>query len=170
MRKVILSLVAFLLTGCAGGNVDPAVELKGDEGIAVLNLGCHHEIGYIEVFPRGGYSKGLHRSFGQGTVISCNEPELKTVKLAAGDYFVGRVGAGNTFADVDEADAFKFSVRRNSLSYVGNWGLLTDVRAGRRVHVRISVVYLGEETRKKLEKTYPELYFRYDYVDLSGET
>jgi hypothetical protein len=170
MRKLALSLVAILLTACAGGNVDPAVELKGDEGIAVLNLGCHPEIGYVEVYPRGGYAKGLGRSFGQGTVISCNEPELKTVKLAAGDYFVGRIGAGNTFADVDEADAFKFSVRRNSLSYVGNWGLLANVSAGRRIHVRISVVYLGEDTRKKLETTYPELFSRYDYVDLSGET
>ncbi len=170
MRKIVLSLVAFLLTACAGGNVDPSVELKDDEGIAVLNLGCHPEIGYVEIYPRGRYAKGFHGSFGRGVVISCNEPELKTVKLADGGYFVGRIGTGDAYVDVDEADAFKFSVRRNTLSYVGNWGLLANVWAGRRIQVRISVVYLGEDTRKKLKATYPELYSRYDYVDLSGET
>lgn len=169
-------LVAFSTVAVAGvENIKPSRTLKPDEGVLVTSVKCGSSVKFLQIYKSGTASTGYWGSAKFDTVVTCHKG-MKTVRMKAGRYYIGWLGAGGDGMSIPEADAVKFNIEAGKLNYIGDIyaGDVApfDMDAQTLIHTTgrlVSIIDRESETKSELAADHAWLLDRHAFLRSMAE-
>lgn len=124
------AVLAALLAAPAWGKEFTASDtLKPDEGVLVTTMICGRPVGGVQLFQAGKASGGFWGPLRSDASLHCRKDKAPTtLRLKAGNYYIGQLYSATDNLAVPEDKAPHFSIAAGKLTYVG------DIYAG-QIHL-----------------------------------
>jgi TonB family protein len=107
-----------------------SARLAANQGIIVYRMTCGPGVAWGQIFRSGESLKGSKAESRRAGILSCREPGVQTQRLAAGRYFVGKIGY-QAVVDFDEQVAMQFEVAAGQAHYIGHISLPSSTDTGK---------------------------------------
>lgn len=165
-RIILVALCVLATVGCAGPAVRPsAAQIANGDGMVVTHAYCSQWVNWLEFHASG--SDPEHQKYARAAatvhcpVFGDARDALRSVRLKAGRYFVGRVGLKQEL-DYAENDAVSFEVAAGKTTYIGDLKVVS-VPVDGQVGVDVVVVDGEAAARAEAERRFPEVLARWPW-------